>query len=215
MDIIWNHIMNCECDTLCMHTVLLSYLMLYLFLVPNSFHPFIIVHYRLSYHYTHAHGFPEKEILYKIKSAEKVLPLGYYDDVYGYLDSAASLANNPEELKQINNLLEVAIFTIAASGPRSARAHRRPSLDPTLDLSLPLFSADSGSGAAGGGMSAATTPRTAAHIAELPSKFYQLESFVQEKLTKEAGHHVDSDAAVTTTVVEAERTNDMMTALLV
>jgi hypothetical protein len=132
------------------------------------------VHFRLSYHYSNAHDHQEKEVFYKIKSAQKVLPLGYYDDVYTYLQSALTLTTKPEELAAIKDIVGRALFTIAATGPRSARAHRRPSLDSLRLSALPKNSEEE--------CPLNNTPRTAAHIAELPSKLNQLEAYVVAKM---------------------------------
>lgn len=134
---------------------------------------------RLCYHYSQAMDYQEKVVYYQIKSAQKVLPLGYFDDVYGYLEKASSLTTSLGDLYEIKDMLEVAILSIAESGPRSARAHRRPSLEisPTLTSSVLTMLKKQGSDT-----SLAPTPRTASQLAELPSKYYQLEALVKDKI---------------------------------
>ena len=121
--------------------------------------PYGTCSYRLNYHYTHAHDQHEKELFYKLKSAEKVLALGYFDDLHGYLESAVPLSTDLATLLHIKSLVDAAISTIAVSGPRSPRHHRRPSLDnliPTEDSVPP------------------DTPRKLETLAQIPVKVEQL-----------------------------------------
>lgn len=119
---------------------------------------------RLSFHYSLVQDQKEKQVFYKIKSAQKVLPLGYFDDMYGYLESAVALTPSFDDLVTIRNLLEVANFTMAVNGPRSLREHRRPSLT-SIDLNFGCCSSDA---------TPLATPRTEAVLAELPNRFQSL-----------------------------------------
>lgn len=102
-----------------------------------------------------------------MKSAEKVLALGYFDDLYGYLESVLPLATDLTTLLRIKSLVRAAIATIAVSGPRSPRKHRRPSLEKVLPTD------DSG-------CSITETPRTLETIAQIPLQFEQLRLQVVE-----------------------------------
>jgi hypothetical protein len=68
----------------------------------------------LSYHYSHAQKYKEKELFYKVHSAQKVLKLGYIDDVYSYLYSAVTLTVDIEQLTDILHIVQSAILTIVA-----------------------------------------------------------------------------------------------------
>jgi hypothetical protein len=118
---------------------------------------------RLGYHYSQAQKYEEKELFYKINSAQKVLTLGYFDDVYTYLQGAVTLTLDIEQLSNILNITQLAIATIATSGPMSPRSNRRPSITGTL-------------------LSPTATPRGAARTAELPTKFTRLETHLKEKI---------------------------------
>jgi hypothetical protein len=131
----------------------------------------LFINSRLSYHYSHAHKYQEKELFYKINSAQKVLKLGYYDDVHTYLESAITLTVDIKQLTDILNIVQLTVAIIATSGPKSPTRHRRPSMTGIL-------------------LSPNQTPRKAAQTAELPNKFTQLETNVKikmEEITKMDG----------------------------
>ena len=106
-----------------------------------------------------------------------MLKLGYFDDFYSYVESAIPLSNDLETFVHFKSLIEMAIQTMAVAGPRSPRQHRRPSFENILPSES---------------HSAANTPRTIAHIAEMPTKIQQLKAVVLEKI-KEIENKDDSN----------------------
>ena len=119
----------------------------------------------MCYHYSHSQDNEMKELHYRIKSAEKALPLGYYDDIYQYLEGALKLAESLDVLTTIRTTLEMAIVNIESSGLRSARGHRRPSL---TSVDMP---------------DANGTPLATPRTRELPNKLRELESNVIQKFS--------------------------------